>query len=142
MIPRQKYNDSSIQIAAMKALFPQFKAVHKGKDTIEFIGQLQVKQELPVYTISVLYEGDQRPKVKVLFPKLVAEPKHFYQGSGTLCLYHPRDFKWKKYKLIAREIMGWTAGWIYFYEAWLQTGEWYGPEAEHDEDFEKYLKEN
>lgn len=136
---QQKNNDASIQIAAMKALFPQFKAVRKGKDTIEFTGQLQAKPELPVYCISVLYDGYMRPKVKVLHPVLAADPPHFYRKSCTLCLYHPRDFKWQRHKLIAREIMGWTAGWIYFYEGWLQTGEWLGPEADHDFDFEQYL---
>lgn len=126
----------------MKALFPGFKAVRKGSDTIEFTGQLQVKPELPVYTLSILYEGDFRPKVKVLYPVLVPEPKHFYQKSGTLCLYHPSHFKWQRHKLIAREIMGWTAGWVYFYEGWLEHGEWFGPEADHDEDFEQFLKES
>jgi len=32
---------------------------------------------------------------------------------------------------VAGDIMGWTAGWIYFYEYWLQTGEWIGPEVPH-----------
>jgi hypothetical protein len=132
MVPGLKYNDNSIQIAAMKALFPQFKAVRKGHDIIEFTGQLQVKPELPVYTVSVLYNGNERPRVKILSPMLVAEPPHFFQKTGTLCLYHPGDFRWRRHKLIAREIMGWTAAWIYFYEVWLPNGDWFGPEADHD----------
>ena len=34
-------------------------------------------------------------------------------------------------KLVAKEIMSWTIAWLYFYEAWLQTGKWFGPESHH-----------
>ncbi|WP_341966172.1 hypothetical protein [Flavobacterium psychrophilum] len=65
-------------------------------------------------------------------PTLIENAKHIYPDSKTLCLYHPENYKWKKENLIANEIMGWTAGWIYFYEVWLQTNIWYGPEAPHN----------
>ena len=28
--------------------------------------------------------------------------------------------------------MDWTIAWIYFYEVWLETKIWYGPEASHN----------
>lgn len=131
IVNKKKHYSTSNQIQAMKSLYPQFKSIVKG-DEIEFIGDLVVKPEFPTYTVSITYRGDLKPLVRVIKPKLVENPKHFYQGSKSLCLYHPRDYKWVSGKLIAKDIVPWTAGWIYFYETWLETGKWLGPEAIHD----------
>jgi hypothetical protein len=132
-----KYYNSDIQIGAMKSRYPQFKIKKRGQYDIEFIGDLIVKPVFPTYTVSVTYRGNLRPLVKVIKPELVADPPHFYKESQSLCLYHPKNFHWTKEKLIAKDIVSWTAAWIYFYEVWLQKGVWYGPEAEHDENLLK-----
>ncbi len=129
--PKNKYYNYDIQIGAMKSRYPQFKAKKKGQYDIEFIGELLVKPELPIYTVSIKYQGNLRPIVKVLQPELVVDPPHIFKESRSLCLYHPSNYYWTKEKLIAKEIVSWTAAWIYFYEVWLQTGVWYGPEAHH-----------
>lgn len=128
--PTKTYN-YDIQIWAMKSRYPQFKVIKKSKSEFEFIGDLHVKPELPVYTVSITYRVNSAPQVRIISPALVPEPPHFYSKSKTLCLYHPDNFNWTKDKLIANQIVSWTAGWIYFYEVWLQTGIWYGPEAHH-----------
>ncbi len=115
----------------MKSKYPQFKA-KRGKDgNISFKGPLQVKPELPVYTIEVVYRDDNSPRVYILDPVPVVGAPHIYSNTQSLCLYHPDNFKWVKSKLVANEIMGWIAGWIYFYEYWLQNGDWIGPEVPH-----------
>ncbi len=124
------YN-SYIQIWAMRSRYPQFKAKRKSEFEIEFTGELHVKPELPVYMVSITYRGDNDPHVKIISPALVKMPPHYYQNTGTLCLYSSENFKWTKEKLIAQNIVSWTAAWIYFYEVWLQKGIWYGPEAQH-----------
>lgn len=126
----QNYNPD-IQICAMRCLYPQFKVKRRGVFDIEFIGDLQVKPTFPVYTISITYQGDRSPLVRVLNPKLPEKLPHFYKKTQSLCLYHPKNFRWIKEKLIAKNIVSWTATWIYFYEVWLRRGKWYGPEASH-----------
>lgn len=121
----------------MKSYYPQFKVKKRGQYDIEFIGDLIVKPIFPTYTISITYLGNLRPLVKVLKPELVADPPHIYEESRSLCLYHPKNYNWTKEKLIAKNIVSWTAAWIYFYEVWLQTGIWYGPEAAHNENLLK-----
>lgn len=130
--PKAKYYNSDIQIYAMKSQYPQFKAIKKGKNDIEFIGELTVKSEFPTYTVSINYRGDKSPIVKILKPELIENPPHIYPSSRTLCLYHPDNYKWAKEKLIAKDIVSWTAAWIYFYEVWLEKGIWIGPEASHN----------
>ena len=115
----------------MRSRYPQFKAKRKGEFEIEFTGDLLVKPELPVYSVSITYRGSRSPHVKIISPTLVVSPPHYYQNTGTLCLYRPDNYNWTREKLIAQNILSWTAAWIYFYEVWLQTGRWYGPEA-HD----------
>lgn len=130
VIPK-RYYDSSIQVYAMQSLYPQFTYKQWGQYDIEFTGNLQVKPEYPVYTVSIKYLGNSRPQVRVLKPELIEYPKHFFQENKTICLYQHAQHPWSKEKLIATYIVRWTAGWIYFYETWLRTGEWYGPEAPH-----------
>jgi hypothetical protein len=127
-----KYYPPLIQVNAMRAKYPQFKAKKDNNGDIVFTGDLQVKPELPVYTVKIIYHGDHSPRIYILDPVPVASAPHIYPDTESLCLYHPKNFKWQGSKLIADDIMGWTAGWIYFYEYWLQTGTWIGPEVPHN----------
>ena len=129
---KHKYFDPEIQIRSMRRNYPQFSAKRIGKAEFEFIGDLIVKPELPIYTVSITYRGDRRPIVKVINPPLVDTAPHIYPTQKDLCLFHPDNYHWTADKLISRNIVSWTATWIYFYEVWLQSGVWYGPEAKHD----------
>lgn len=133
---KKKKHNAKLQILAMKNKYPQFKSKIED-DSIFFIGELQVKPEFPKYTVSIQYRNSSQPIVKILNPPLVSNPPHVYTEK-KLCLYHPENFKWKKEKLIANEIIEWTSAWIYFYEVWLETGNWYGPEAPHNIQKEDY----
>ncbi len=128
---KQPYNIEQ-QVFGMKKLYPQFKVFNKTKYSVSFVGELKVADEFQKYKISINFRGNDHPIAKVLSPKLVDNPPHYYKDPGCLCLYHPRLFKWKREKLISKEIIPLIATWIYFYEVWLQTGKWYGPEAPHD----------
>lgn len=130
---KHKKANPLVQIGAMKSKYPQFKSKQKG-DNIVFTGDLFIKSELPIYNVSIEYRGNLRPVVKINSPALVEKPPHFYQNDKSICLYHPDNFKWRIDKLIAKEIIQWTIAWIYFYECWLQTGKWFGPEAAHNTD--------
>lgn len=86
MFTGKKSYNSDIQIWAMRHRYPQFKAVKKDANDIEFIGDLVVRPRFPIYTISIHYRGNLRPVVKILKPDLVENPPHFYKESGSLCL--------------------------------------------------------
>lgn len=129
-INRKKIGNPYIQTGAMKSKFPQFKSKIKD-DSILFVGDLLIKPEHPIYTVSVEYKGNSRPTVRIISPALVEDPPHTFSDK-SLCLYHSKNFNWNRNKLIAKEIMQWTIAWIYFYEYWLQTGKWVGPEVSHN----------
>jgi hypothetical protein len=61
-----KYYPPLIQVNAMRAKYPQFKAKHDKNGDIVFMGELQVKPELPVYTVKIIYRGDRNPRIYIL----------------------------------------------------------------------------
>ena len=132
-LPRPKPYNVAAQVVAMRAAFPQF-SFKKGRSEprfITFIGEVQAHETMPVYTLKISYRYNLQPLVQVISPQLVAEPPHFYPATQSLCLYHPRDFTWRKDVSLASEIVPRAVGWVFFYEKWLQSGIWFGDEAPH-----------
>ena len=113
----------------MKSRFPGFKhSIRSGK--LSFTGDLVILPELPIYNVTITYNGGKIPTVVVNSPELVEKPPHTYPDK-SLCLFHRKNYDWEKDYLIAKNIVDWTASWAFFYEYWLQTGTWVGPEVSH-----------
>ncbi len=115
----------------MRSTWPKFARRGDAKRSV-WHGTLQPTDVSPRYQVSIEYELWCSPKVRVVDPPLVEKPPHVYPG-GILCLYHPDDWEWDGQQIIAHTIVPWTAGWLFFYELWLDTEEWLGPEAGHPE---------
>ncbi|GHS89769.1 hypothetical protein FACS1894201_11100 [Bacteroidia bacterium] len=125
----QNKPNPQIQVGVMQKCFPAFKHSRKGNNVV-FKGDLFIAPEITIYTISIECGVEIRPKVKVINPKLKDNAPHTYPDR-SLCLYHSSNFQWDSKKLITNEIIHWTVAWIYFYEYWLQTGEWIAEEFPH-----------
>ena len=117
------------QMAAMQHYFPHF-TYKRRKHGRTWRGTLQPTETSPEYLVEVTYRPPKSPPVRVLSPPLQPNAPHRYP-DGSLCVYYPRDWSWSPAKFIAYTIVPWTALWLTFYELWLQTGEWHGPEAPH-----------
>jgi len=119
------------QAACIGAYFPQFRRRNPGQPTIGiWEGSLQPSAESPKYVVRISYTVGEVPCVEVISPKIRDAAPHRFAG-GALCLYFPDDCDWTSQKFIALTIIPWTASWLYFYEHWLKTGRWLGPEAPH-----------
>ena len=121
------------QQKAMQADFPIFTFAYekqKGKRLPMWRGTLQPLETSPLYRIKVCYQLPKTPQVWVLAPALRPDAPHRY-SDGTLCLYYPRDGSWTPQTPLSRTFVPWTALWLAFYEYWLSTGTWYGPEVVH-----------
>jgi len=68
------------------------------------------------------------PEIYIDYPIINSKAHHIFQNKKSLCLFHPDDYKWNEDISIRKEIIPWAFMWIYFYEVWLRTGEWLGPE--------------
>jgi hypothetical protein len=122
------------QILAMRQFFPNFH-YSRENNIPTWKGTLQPRDTSPVYTVKVAYRFDNQfsksPQVWVLSPKIHPDAKHRYRDQ-SLCLYYPKDYSWTPYMLISQTIVPWTALWLLFYEIWLDTNHWYGPEVTHN----------
>ena len=71
--------------------------------------------------------------VRILEPGILPEiyrRVHIYR-NGTLCLYDPRERPWSNRDNLHETVIPWTAEWLVYYELFLISGEWHGPEAPH-----------
>lgn len=108
--------------------FPSFKLIQEESYTY-WIGYLQPTNRSPRYQVRIEYDP-YVPKVFILEPELLAFAPHRYPDQ-SLCLYHPNDKSFDGRAKIADTIIPWTSEWLYFYEAWLEDGIWWGKEAPH-----------
>jgi hypothetical protein len=127
-IPRDRPLPMAVQKMCIRERFPQFK--HSNMQGA-WIGTLKPSENSPEYLVKVAYVLHNIPQVFVLKPKLHPDSPHIYKDSGALCLYYPEDRSWNSQKLLGNTILLWTAEWLYYYELWLATGQWFGPEAPH-----------
>ena len=125
----------TFQEIQMRRLFPQFRVVERGRMT--WRGDVRPREDGITFTLQIRAGKTlkQPPTVHVLAPTLVAAPgskvaAHCF-GDGSLCLYHRSENPWFGDQYIADTIVPWACEWCYFYEVWLQTDQWYGPEFPH-----------
>lgn len=127
-LPVTKPLSLAVQQLYIRERFPQFSY---SRSQGAWIGTLQPTLKSPKYIVQMIYALHKVPRVFVLRPKLHPEAPHVYKENGALCLYYPNDGSWNSRKLLGKTVLLWTAEWLYYYELWLATGQWFGPEAPH-----------
>jgi hypothetical protein len=125
-----------VEIATMRAKFPGLALVDRR--LLVWRGPVVPISGGRPFTLEVhAARGRERPKVWVRTPRLVSEPgtrlpPHCFKDE-SLCLDRLGDEHgcWSDGMPLAESIVLWACEWCFFYEAWLATGEWLGPEYPH-----------
>ncbi|MBB4274138.1 hypothetical protein [Rhizobium mongolense] len=139
----------------MAAKWPDWRVTESDDRAAVWIGHLRPAKT--TYRIRMFYRVPRllerttvkqaQPRVYVERPELQRKPgnpegdlPHVYwingdrpQGEACLCLFDP-DHEWSICDWLADTTVPWTSTWLYWYEAWLVTGIWFGP-GRHDGDF-------
>lgn len=83
------------------------------------------------YEITVVYKLNCLPTVYVKRDNLLnvesSDFPHIYKREKDrvkLCLYYGAEYNSSMY--ISDTIVPWAVEWLFYYELWLKTGEWYG----------------
>lgn len=119
-----------LQLFSIKQSFPGFE-FYRNEDEDYWIGQLTPSGN--TYTVKIVYQYTRSPKVFIIEPTILKAAPHIYPDE-SLCLYYPLDKDYNnKFSIIADTIIPWTVEWLYYYEKWLDSGVWWGPEAPHEE---------
>jgi hypothetical protein len=115
----------------MRRLFPGFSYQRRAG---AWTGYLQPADWARGYRIRIVHPApERRPSVWVDAPTLHPNAPHRFPDD-SLCLYDPKDpldQRWHSQVPLALTIVPWTAEWLFFYELWLESGTWHGPEAAH-----------
>ncbi len=127
-IPKTHYS-IAMQNLFMKRDFPQFRFSGTSGTGI-WQGKLQPTLISPTYDILLKYNVNKAPQTWVTRPKLKENAPHRYKDN-SLCLYWYKEWNWSSDQCISRTIVVWVAFWLYFYEIWLDTGEWLAKSAPH-----------
>jgi hypothetical protein len=128
--PRERKISLALQKLRMDVLWPSFRCVSKRPSLALWTGRLRPTSNSPEYLIRIVWNQGRTPKVFVDSPQLVEYAEHVYD-DGSLCLWYPPDGSFQESSFAADTIVPWTALWLYYYEAWLQDGVWWGEEAPH-----------
>jgi len=109
--------------------FPQFKFSWQNGFGI-WRGTLQPREISPVYNILIKYKIGYTPKVWVLQPEPGVNVPHRFSDK-SLCLFWYKEWEWSPNQEISSTIIPWAALWLFYYEIWLDTGEWIAKSAPH-----------
>ncbi|MFC2087086.1 hypothetical protein ACFLSA_02855 [Bacteroidota bacterium] len=120
-----------VQAAKIKKCFPDSKVTTTSNKLI-WKGTLKPTPLSDSYDIKLEYKIGFHPCIYVINKKL-----EFYPGEKTLphvystekqwlCIYYRKAREWTSQQLIADTIIPWTSEWLYQYEFWLATGNWFG----------------
>jgi hypothetical protein len=132
-LPKPKKVTLDLQIYYINHNFPSFKFYRDYNGTY-WIGKLKPTSNSCIYTVKIIYKHRRPPKVFIIKPDILKSSPHIY-SDGSLCLYYPFDKDYNnKLSIISDTIIPWTAEWLYYYEKWLDSGIWWGPEAPHGEE--------
>jgi len=135
--PKIKPYNYELQKLNMASRFPQFKAI-KQSYGFDFIGVL--KPRTSEFTVKIVYGKYKHPRVYVEKPELLSW-KHRYE-DGSLCIYKHSELNWRKELLVSKYIIPLTCMWLYFYEIYILTGDWLGPEAPHNDVSERITQDD
>lgn len=131
--PRQKPLSLGQQKRALERDCTTLEMTLSGSKKLVWVGEVRPSPATATYRIKIEYDtrtkNVPRPRVYAVDPKLEKrdgkECPHLY-ADGGLCLYFPPASEWGPHMFLANTTVPWASRWLYFYEIWLVTGEWYG----------------
>jgi hypothetical protein len=127
-IPKNKISLAQ-QDMFLRHEFPQFQFVWEHGTGI-WRGTLQPREISPIYSIMIKYAVGLRPKVWVTKPQIRYDSPHIFKDN-SLCLWWYKEWDWSPTEDISKTVVPWAAIWLYYYELWMDNGEWLGPSAPH-----------
>jgi len=90
----------------------------------------QVDVDFRHYQVKMVYNTTSPPRFFITEPNIPRSTQHLY-ADESLCLYKPSNWQWQNDMQFDEELFPNICTWLYNYEVWCNTGNWYGEEAKH-----------
>lgn len=94
-------------------------------------GEIQPDPSCKSYKVRIEYMAGNQPQVYIKSPELIESNQIHVYREGFLCLFDPSETRWKDNMKLSEYTIPWLVEWILYYELWLLTGKWEGPESSH-----------
>ena len=132
MARRSQFAPVALEALAIRERFPSFRLVDRSRP--KWRGTVQARPDGMVFEVEI-DAGYVPPRTRIISPPLInmpgtSLPPHHY-ATGSLCLFHPDHDVFDSSRPIALTILPWVHEWCFYYEMWLLTGRWLGPEHDH-----------
>jgi hypothetical protein len=133
-IPKKKPNKLVIFVKQKQLIERNFTCFKCNADRFGMgcTGYIQPYKDSTSYKVQIKYSCKGAPKVFIKHPKIKTDHRIHRYSDESLCLYYPLKDPWKSKKNIHETIIPWTAEWLVYYELFLITEKWHGPEQPHD----------
>lgn len=132
-IPKKKPNKLVIFVKQKQLIERNFTCFKCNADRfgMSCTGYIQPYKDSTSYKVQIKYSCKGAPKVFIKHPKIKTDHRIHRYSDESLCLYYPLKDPWKSKKNIHETIIPWTAEWLVYYELFLITEKWHGPEQPH-----------
>lgn len=128
--PRQALSASQQLLFLKKAGFEGAEYAIK-RDRLTWQGKLRPDALGRDYTVRIEHSAGGYPDVVVEEPDLLIltdgrDPPHVYPDPLRLCLHLPGTGEWEPWMRLDQSIVPWAMLWLYYFEEWLESGDWKG----------------
>lgn len=126
-----------IQEKMLKKIFPDSIVKRNMENYLIWTHTLTPSHLSDSYKVKLYYAHTTGVKFYVTEPKLKLAvgkkqlPHTYSTEEQRLCLYYPDRREWNANMLYVKTIIPWACEWLYYYEIWAGTGEWYGGGVDH-----------
>jgi hypothetical protein len=133
-IPKKKPNTLAIFIKQKRLIEKHYTCFKCSVDRfgMSCTGYIQLYEDSPTYKVQIMYSSKGAPKVFIKDPEIKTDHRIHRYADESLCLYYPLEDPWKPQNNIHDTIIPWTAEWLVYYELFLVTEKWHGPQQPHD----------
>ena len=122
------------QKARFRSIYPAFATSIHCRNVLVCRGKVQPTALSDTYLVRISYEIGRTPQVDIDEPLLQRRDPHeripHTYDEDRPCTFRPR-VDWRSDMSLAM-IVPWVSMWLFFYETWLVTGDWFGGGVSHD----------
>ncbi|RUR41861.1 hypothetical protein ELS18_02265 [Clostridium perfringens] len=127
VIIKPKVITTAMQLAKILKEYKNVKNHKLEKGSLTLTIEIRPTKLSRSYDVNIKYKLGKKPIISIINIDSLKDIKlpHTYKNN-ELCLYYPKNREWTKYDYISDTIIPWISEWLYFYEVWTITNEWYG----------------